>query len=87
MLDYFQHAVLLSFHLGFFAFGWVFFYRKLFKDFEVRRPSWLCARGPRARLTLAVRALTLRWPWCALAGGLLRGPCRSLRGQCSGRWR
>jgi len=58
MLDYFQHAVLLSFHLGFFAFGWVFFYRKLFKDFEVRRPSWLCARGPRARLTL-------RWPWRA----------------------
>jgi hypothetical protein len=37
MLDVFQHGLLLGTHLGFFAFGWVFFYRKLFKDFEVRR--------------------------------------------------
>ncbi len=36
MLDVFQHGLLLATHLGFFAFGWVFFYRKLFKDFEVR---------------------------------------------------
>ena len=66
MLDYFQHAVLLSFHLGFFAFGWVFFYRKLFKDFEVRRPSWLCARLPGApdpALSAASRSGT-RWCSC-----------------------
>jgi hypothetical protein len=30
-----REGLLLVTHCAFFAFGWVFFYRKLFKDFEV----------------------------------------------------
>eukprot|EP01047_Picozoa_sp_COSAG01_P032324 COSAG01_NODE_2329_length_7892_cov_2.592711_6_plen_177_part_00 len=32
-----QGGLLLVTHCAFFAFGWVFFYRKLFKNFEVRQ--------------------------------------------------
>lgn len=35
-MDIFEQGLLLVTHSFFFAFGWVFFYRRLFKDFEVR---------------------------------------------------